>query len=83
MDQHLVIVMEYAKGGQLLDLVIQSAAGHFLEHEARYFFQQLVGAVEYCHNQVWRGFFARGGGGVLFYVPEVYLSLLMTERASC
>lgn len=37
---HLLIVMEYAAGGQLYDRVIN--AGRFTEDEARYFFQQLI-----------------------------------------
>ncbi|KAK9735210.1 hypothetical protein RND81_04G191000 [Saponaria officinalis] len=45
---HLGIVMEYAAGGELFDRII--TAGRFSEHEARYFFQQLISGVSYCHN---------------------------------
>ena len=48
--QFLCIVMEYAAGGELFEQV--KNAGHFTEDEARYFFQQLVSGVEYCHKQV-------------------------------
>uniref|UniRef100_M1C5H8 non-specific serine/threonine protein kinase n=1 Tax=Solanum tuberosum TaxID=4113 RepID=M1C5H8_SOLTU len=47
---HLGIVMEYAAGGELFDRICQ--AGRFSEPEARYFFQQLISGVHYCHNMV-------------------------------
>ena len=47
---HLGIVMEYAAGGELFDRIVK--AGRFSEDEARYFFQQLISGVEYCHSQV-------------------------------
>ncbi|KAL8093766.1 serine/threonine-protein kinase SRK2B-like isoform X2 [Apium graveolens] len=45
---HLLIVMEYAARGELYDRVIN--AGRFSEDEARYFFQQLISGVSYCHS---------------------------------
>ncbi|URD79917.1 serine threonine-protein kinase [Musa troglodytarum] len=47
---HLGIVMEYAAGGELFDRI--SNAGRFSEDEARYFFQQLICGVSYCHFMV-------------------------------
>ena len=47
---HLGIVMEYAAGGELFDRIVK--AGRFSEDEARYFFQQLISGVEYCHSEV-------------------------------
>nr|CAD1836849.1 unnamed protein product [Ananas comosus var. bracteatus] len=44
---HLAIVMEYAAGGELFDRIC--TAGRFSEDEARYFFQQLICGVSYCH----------------------------------
>ncbi|XP_039042370.1 serine/threonine-protein kinase SRK2I-like [Hibiscus syriacus] len=44
---HLAIVMEYASGGELFERI--SAAGRFNEDEARFFFQQLLSGVSYCH----------------------------------
>ncbi|XP_061341194.1 serine/threonine-protein kinase SRK2I-like isoform X2 [Gastrolobium bilobum] len=44
---HLAIVMEYASGGELFDRI--SKAGRFTEDEARFFFQQLISGVSYCH----------------------------------
>ncbi|KAL2504704.1 Serine/threonine-protein kinase SRK2B [Abeliophyllum distichum] len=45
---HLGIVMEYAAGGELFDRIC--TAGRFSEDEARYFFQQLISGVCYCHS---------------------------------
>ncbi|KAL8473358.1 hypothetical protein ACS0TY_030260 [Phlomoides rotata] len=45
---HLAIVMEYAAGGELFDRIC--TAGRFSEDEARYFFQQLISGVSYCHS---------------------------------
>ncbi|KAF5200728.1 kinase [Thalictrum thalictroides] len=45
---HLAIVMEYAAGGELFERMC--TAGRFSEDEARYFFQQLISGVSYCHS---------------------------------
>ncbi|KAH0454353.1 hypothetical protein IEQ34_016277 [Dendrobium chrysotoxum] len=45
---HLAIVMEYAAGGELFERICN--AGRFSEDEARYFFQQLISGVSYCHQ---------------------------------
>uniref|UniRef100_A0A7N0RG13 non-specific serine/threonine protein kinase n=1 Tax=Kalanchoe fedtschenkoi TaxID=63787 RepID=A0A7N0RG13_KALFE len=47
---HLAIVMEYAAGGELFERICN--AGRFSEDEARYFFQQLISGVNYCHSMV-------------------------------
>jgi serine/threonine-protein kinase SRK2 len=47
-QRHLVLVMEYAPGGDLFSLV-QSQKG-LAEEDARWFFQQIVVAVDYCHK---------------------------------
>ncbi|CAI0430949.1 unnamed protein product [Linum tenue] len=44
---HLAIVMEYAAGGELFERIC--SAGRFSEDEARYFFQQLISGVDFCH----------------------------------
>ncbi|KAK1355055.1 SnRK2 serine threonine protein kinase8 [Heracleum sosnowskyi] len=44
---YLVIVMEYAAGGELYNRIM--AAGAVNEDEARYFFQQLISGISYCH----------------------------------
>ncbi|KAE9610196.1 putative protein kinase CAMK-OST1L family [Lupinus albus] len=44
---HLAILMEYAAGGELFERIC--SAGRFSEDEARYFFQQLISGVHYCH----------------------------------
>ncbi|KAJ0085452.1 hypothetical protein Patl1_08562 [Pistacia atlantica] len=45
---HLAIVMEYAAGGELFERIC--SAGRFGEDEARFFFQQLMSGVSYCHS---------------------------------
>ncbi|CAL5377294.1 unnamed protein product [Camellia sinensis] len=44
---HLAIVMEYASGGDFFERICN--AGRFSEDEARFFFQQLISGVSYCH----------------------------------
>ncbi|KAK2657405.1 hypothetical protein Ddye_010457 [Dipteronia dyeriana] len=44
---HLAIVMEYASGGELFERICN--AGRFSEDEARFFFQQLISGVSFCH----------------------------------
>ncbi|CAD6269551.1 unnamed protein product [Miscanthus lutarioriparius] len=45
---HLAIVMEYASGGELFNRICN--AGRFGKDEARFFFQQLISGVSYCHS---------------------------------
>ncbi|KAI9097650.1 hypothetical protein K1719_025535 [Acacia pycnantha] len=45
---HLAIVMEYAAGGELFERIC--SVGRFSEDEARFFFQQLISGVSYCHS---------------------------------
>ncbi|MCO5585644.1 hypothetical protein L7F22_039579 [Adiantum nelumboides] len=45
---HLAILMEYAAGGELFDRICN--AGRFSEDEARFYFQQLISGVSYCHD---------------------------------
>jgi serine/threonine-protein kinase SRK2 len=42
--------MEFAAGGELFDRIVK--ASRFSEDEARYFFQQMVSGVDYCHRMV-------------------------------
>lgn len=49
-QKHLAIAMEFAAGGELFDRIVK--AGRFSENEARYYFQQLVNGIEYCHKSV-------------------------------
>lgn len=46
--RHLVLVMEYAAGGDLFHLVQKK--GSLSEEDARWFFQQIICALDYCHK---------------------------------
>jgi serine/threonine-protein kinase SRK2 len=47
-QRHLVLVMEYAPGGDLFSHV--RARGGLPEDEARWYFQQIAIAIDYCHR---------------------------------
>jgi serine/threonine-protein kinase SRK2 len=47
---HLNVVMEYASGGSLFECVREERT--LSESVARWFFQQLVLALDYCHRRV-------------------------------
>ncbi|KPA80596.1 putative serine/threonine protein kinase [Leptomonas pyrrhocoris] len=44
----MYLIMEYVEGGELYDYIVQK--GRVRESEARYIFQQIVCAIEYCHH---------------------------------
>ncbi|KAL1559388.1 CBL-interacting protein kinase 18 [Salvia divinorum] len=44
----IYFVMEYAKGGELFKRIVK---GRFKEETARTYFQQLICAVDFCHNR--------------------------------
>jgi serine/threonine protein kinase len=48
-EQHIGIAMEYAAGGDLFDFVV--SRNGLAEDEARWFFQQLICAVDYMHHK--------------------------------
>ncbi len=47
-DNKVYVVMEYAAGGELFDLI--ATRGRMREDKARTIFQQLTSCLEYCHN---------------------------------
>jgi len=48
-EKHIGIAMEFAAGGDLFDFVV--SRGGLKEDEARWFFQQLICAVDYMHHK--------------------------------
>ncbi len=48
-DDSVCFVMEYANGGNLFDLVRKQK--RLRETQARWFFQQLILAIDYCHRR--------------------------------
>lgn len=47
---YLAIVMEFANGGDMFQLVVANRG--LPEQDARWYFQQLIIAVDYCHKMV-------------------------------
>ncbi len=52
-NDYLAIVMEYATGGDMFQLVVANRG--LPEVDARWYFQQLIIAVDYCHKMVGPG----------------------------
>lgn len=50
--QHLGIAMEFASGGDMFEYVVKKNG--LREEEARWFFQQLIVGLDYCHRMVGR-----------------------------
>ena len=74
-NNHLAIAMEYAAGGNLYQLVARS--GGLPEPDARWYFQQLIFAIDYCHKMV-RSLVL--SGRLLFVPPSIRnLGLHSTE----
>lgn len=48
-DTHYFLIMEYCDGGELFDYIVEKEK--LSENEARKFFQQIVLAVSYLHNE--------------------------------
>ena len=48
-DKNYYIIMEYCKGGELFDYIVQKQ--RLCEDEASIFFYQLINGVEYIHSQ--------------------------------
>ena len=48
--EYLAIATEHAAGGDMLQLVQRQ--GNLPEAEARWYFQQLIVAIDYCHRMV-------------------------------
>mmetsp|Transcript_3353 Transcript_3353/g.10476 ORF Transcript_3353/g.10476 Transcript_3353/m.10476 type:complete len:511 (+) Transcript_3353:3016-4548(+) len=46
----IFVVMEYVKSGELFEYIVEK--GRLAEEEARRFFQQIIGGVEYCHRNM-------------------------------
>ncbi|KAJ0659127.1 putative protein kinase CAMK-CAMKL-CHK1 family [Helianthus annuus] len=45
----IYVILEYLRGGNLSDKIVEH--GRMNEDEARYYFQQLINAVDYCHSR--------------------------------
>ncbi|KAI8818090.1 kinase-like domain-containing protein [Fimicolochytrium jonesii] len=45
----IFLVLEYESGGELFDYICKQPSGRLQETEARGFFRELLGAIQYCH----------------------------------
>ena len=76
---HLVLAMEYAAGGDLFRYV--SSRRGLPEDEARWFFQQLMVAVDYCHRMV-SAYLAARLAGCPARLAAAYTPLHCAQRRS-
>ena len=49
-EEYMAIAMEYAAGGDMFQLVVRQRG--LPEADARWYFQQLIIAIDYCHRMV-------------------------------
>ena len=49
--QKIIFVMEYVEGGDLFDEIKRGENERLGEEKSRYYFQQIITALEYCHNK--------------------------------
>ncbi|KAJ3437297.1 protein kinase [Anaeramoeba flamelloides] len=47
-NENLFIILEYVPGGELFDYIVKR--GSIPREEARFFFQQIIFAIDYCHS---------------------------------
>ena len=69
--EYLAIAMEYAAGGDMFQYVKQR--GGLEEAEARWFFQQLIIGMDYCHKMVRFSQFRPMGGVRVYAVMRCHL----------
>ena len=49
--QKIIFVMEYIQGGDLFDEIKRGKGERLTEELSRFYFQQIITALEYCHNK--------------------------------
>jgi len=49
--QKIIFVMEYIEGGELFDEIKNGEDEKLTEEKSRYYYQQIITALEYCHNK--------------------------------
>lgn len=73
---YLAIVMEYAPGGDMFEYVVKQNG--LDENSARWFFQQLVVAMDYCHKTVRAG--RAGDSASLCLLERIFMNAPAFER---
>ena len=69
---HLAIVSQFAPGGDLVDYIERHNMTHdraLKESEARWLFQQLIVAVDYCHQVIQEHPYCHSSAWVAAYFP--------------
>jgi serine/threonine-protein kinase SRK2 len=51
-NRYLCIVMDYVEGGDLFSHISKQPSGCLTEADARWFYQQFIVAMDYCHSMV-------------------------------
>ena len=80
LPKHLAIVLEYVEG-ETLELFLERVGGRVIENMARFIFQQLIIAVDFCHR---KGKLLRDikPSTVLLNISEGTLPLLKVQQRS-
>ncbi|GAB4819319.1 hypothetical protein N2152v2_006365 [Parachlorella kessleri] len=69
-DRMICLIMEYAPGGSLKTYLDTQENRIISEEEAKYFFEQMVNAVDYCHRRYVSNL-SESCGTIEFTAPEV------------
>ena len=82
---HLAIVMEYAQGGDLFRYVLRRKAARLAEPQARWLFQQMVIALDFCHRSVRTPFVSclRLGAWCMLVHQKPFQIVLLLRLATC
>ncbi len=83
--EYLAIAMEYAAGGDMFQLVVRQRG--LPESDARWYFQQLIIAIDYCHRMVcycplhFAAFISLDTFDCIYSLARQSLSILTMHRA--
>ena len=79
--EYLAIAMEYAAGGDMFQLVVRQRG--LPETDARWYFQQLIIAIDYCHRMVCALTSHQIAVDMLTDATHVHVALCLLQCAAC